>query len=459
MQDDIKLASIKGSVRLVHAVEDAMYLVEHASLTGVILDDAILKPILTVKAIVLKNDGEEPIKVDTDLESGFWEAMGKLTQKFPEVSALSLKSIKKKKEENFGVLRRVWRSLFNFKSIPRRPAVSDAKRVASLYRYGAVVWLAVLIIGQIYWIIGKDLFNECKRQLPHVIARLDNSNDSLWQVCLKAYPINEITKSMAERLQENVGVYEELNSLVSERSKNANADVVRENIIKQLSENKMDYELLNVVSEVRQKLAKKEISDNHPEYWERDNKQAEVIEHLEIAFEHLEFWTQPLIVSLGKDNLNNVDIVEESVPHDSTGAPMQRVQKKSDVGIEKSSLTLAKIILNSMSQFIFPLLFGLMGAYLFVLRSVLSSIKSLTFVSGDQIGYRVRLVLGALSGLAIGFFFGETDSGKPFSISNLSPLTLAFLAGYSVDLLFNMMDSLIKRLGNVQSQIGDKAAS
>jgi hypothetical protein len=45
----------------------------------------------------------------------------------------------------------------------------------------------------------------------------------------------------------------------------------------------------------------------------------------------------------------------------------------------------------------------------------------------------------------VGWFFGN-DGSSTVNISSLSPLALAFLAGYNVDLIFASMDMLIESI-------------
>ena len=58
-----------------------------------------------------------------------------------------------------------------------------------------------------------------------------------------------------------------------------------------------------------------------------------------------------------------------------------------------------------------------------------------------ELEFRYRIILGMLSGFAIGWFL------KPDTIfdesSAASPFALAFLAGYSVEILFIALDKLV----------------
>lgn len=117
-----------------------------------------------------------------------------------------------------------------------------------------------------------------------------------------------------------------------------------------------------------------------------------------------------------------------------------------------------KFILTSLQLFILPLFYGLLGAFVYVLRTLTVEIKTLTYTKESNISYRLRIQLGALAGLAIGWFTGpnasfsldtlssealSTFSTGGLSAQTLSPMALAFVAGYSVDVLFALMDRVI----------------
>jgi len=104
----------------------------------------------------------------------------------------------------------------------------------------------------------------------------------------------------------------------------------------------------------------------------------------------------------------------------------------------------ARFGLQALQLYLLPLLYGLLGATAYVLRALTTEIRSLTYEIESNIRYRLRIQLGALSGLAVGWFTdAQTASSLAFSSFSLSPLALAFLAGYSVELLFAIMDRLI----------------
>ena len=94
-----------------------------------------------------------------------------------------------------------------------------------------------------------------------------------------------------------------------------------------------------------------------------------------------------------------------------------------------------------LSGYLLPMLYGLLGACAFVLRQ-LSEVDKPTYVHDARVSYSLPLNIGLLSGLAVGWFIkpGSGDAG----LANLSPLALAFVAGYGSDLFFAFLNKIIE---------------
>jgi len=112
----------------------------------------------------------------------------------------------------------------------------------------------------------------------------------------------------------------------------------------------------------------------------------------------------------------------------------------------------ASFVLEAIQYYLLPLLYGLLGAFSYVLRNLANDIKEKVYTKESNINYILRLHLGTLAGLAIGWFFGNGSGGiSSAGIGSLSPLALAFLAGYSVEVLFSGMDKLIAAISTKKS--------
>lgn len=105
------------------------------------------------------------------------------------------------------------------------------------------------------------------------------------------------------------------------------------------------------------------------------------------------------------------------------------------------SLATLEIVLDFLATYVLPALYGLLGACAFVLRQLSADIAALSFANDLRVRYTLRLNIGLLAGLAVGWFI--TPDQNASVIANLSPLALAFVAGYGSDLLFAVLDRIV----------------
>lgn len=102
------------------------------------------------------------------------------------------------------------------------------------------------------------------------------------------------------------------------------------------------------------------------------------------------------------------------------------------------NLIAAQSVLQMLQNYILPLMYGLLGAFIFVLRSLLQQVRHLTYTTSREVGYRLRLTLGCLAGMITGWLL-KPELGD----MALSPMALAFMAGYSIEVLFTLLDRFI----------------
>jgi hypothetical protein len=109
------------------------------------------------------------------------------------------------------------------------------------------------------------------------------------------------------------------------------------------------------------------------------------------------------------------------------------------------ALATLKMILDFLAAYLLPALYGLLGACAFVLRQLSADLSrdfsTLRFAHDSRVRYSLRLNIGVLAGLAVGWFIDPTQEGSV--VANLSPLALAFVAGYGSDLLFAVLDRIV----------------
>ena len=92
------------------------------------------------------------------------------------------------------------------------------------------------------------------------------------------------------------------------------------------------------------------------------------------------------------------------------------------------------------TAWVLPFLYGLLGACVYIMRRLLFYAKE-AFV--ENVVIVLRLALGALSGVVISWFaVPNSGTAMPLIQASSWPFALAFLAGFSIDNLFFMLDRL-----------------
>jgi len=100
------------------------------------------------------------------------------------------------------------------------------------------------------------------------------------------------------------------------------------------------------------------------------------------------------------------------------------------------------MLLVFLSGYLLPMMYGLLGACAFVLRKLSDEIDKLTYAHDARVRYSLQLNIGLLAGLAVGWFI-KPGAGDATLVS-LSPLALAFIAGYGSDLFFAALDKIVQ---------------
>ena len=110
----------------------------------------------------------------------------------------------------------------------------------------------------------------------------------------------------------------------------------------------------------------------------------------------------------------------------------------------------ADLALNVLNAYVLTLLFGLLGSCVHVIRDINRRLDDFTLTRGLLNRYWARLILGGVSGAFIGLFF--SPAGALLGVSGAAPaatltsqltgVTLAFVAGFSVEVLFAILDRI-----------------
>ena len=131
----------------------------------------------------------------------------------------------------------------------------------------------------------------------------------------------------------------------------------------------------------------------------------------------------------------------ERLRYEEELARWQELQQTTQRSGRDYSLAKATSFLTIQSAYVLPALYGLLGTVAFILRSVSQGIRDAVLTETAAITYLVRIPLGMLAGLSVGWFLN--DETLPTGFGAIQPLALAFVAGYSVELVFAAMDRLI----------------
>lgn len=100
-----------------------------------------------------------------------------------------------------------------------------------------------------------------------------------------------------------------------------------------------------------------------------------------------------------------------------------------------------EFVSQSIERYLLPLLYGWLGACLYVLRTLAREIKNLSYTAEQDMLYRLRVYMGTLAGLIVVWFMPVAQSDP--NIKSLSVFAVALLVGYSIDLLFALLDRII----------------
>lgn len=336
------LIEIDQKKELENAIAKSQILLSYASQEGKSLDANIVTPLVMARNEL--NDGN-----GLSQEEAFWVAYAKLSKLVEPVTVTSLQAVREKNE-----FYSIWSNVLSylFKSKYERKGKSMARKTVSSYRKNFLIGMIVMIIIQVYWVIGVSLVDDAKTTTKNIVS------------------LNREKDILSDRME-----------LVDD-----------------------DDTLYIALDTTRTR-----VEQEHQRFLERQTIVADML------FQWNRSWNWPL------------DYFSKRGENEVTEDYAQRMELQ------------ASFAITAIGKYVLPLLYGLLGAFAFVLRRLSDKIKNLQFTEELKINYNLRINLGALSGLAIGWFL----TPDKISLAALSPLALAFLAGYSVELLFTIMDRLV----------------
>jgi hypothetical protein len=101
------------------------------------------------------------------------------------------------------------------------------------------------------------------------------------------------------------------------------------------------------------------------------------------------------------------------------------------------------IIYGALTAYVLPIAYSLLGACAFVLRSMAAQTGSKTYQ--PSYSNRARLIIALIAGTVIGLFNNFTQG------VSVSPLAVAFLVGYAVEVFFSFLDAFVHTFDKARS--------
>jgi hypothetical protein len=129
-------------------------------------------------------------------------------------------------------------------------------------------------------------------------------------------------------------------------------------------------------------------------------------------------------------------------------------QQLADANRERSrqAQLAGQFVLVVLQGYVLPLLYGILGAGTSILRTLSKQIERVIYSEGAGIQHLLRISLGALAGIMVGWFSFLLPNESSSFLGSVSPLAIAFLVGYNIDLFFSMMDAALNKVNEMRQQ-------
>ena len=101
-------------------------------------------------------------------------------------------------------------------------------------------------------------------------------------------------------------------------------------------------------------------------------------------------------------------------------------------------LGLVSVYYGAVTACLLPILYALLGTCAFLLRNVEEEVRALTFAPSLKTNW-ARFLIAGIGGGVVGLFNFAFTEGE-----SISPLAIAFLVGYAVDVFFSFLESLVQ---------------
>ena len=495
------------------AVADAQLLVAYAA--GKCqndIDKETLTPLINAKQYV---NGTGPIDVDERIESEFWLAYQKIWKLVKPVTAESLRS-------NLSIEPRfLSRILTNIQPVTKRvnkniPALfqwlttqttSKSRRTADRFIFFTLLVLFVVLVLQIYWVIGNQLtaqLAELLKRETELSQEIKANRDEYSNIEMRFkqsewdsesfktngvytfYSTPDWERDTFDNLSVKAELETELASIKSQLERNSAVllmwshpwkRLIEQSVNDTKSENLDQYES-QIKSIDRQiavlKAQLRKDPDGSKKIRETGN-QMDILRKQLIELEKNEETNSDQILTV-RSQLDNLavwvsqpglgDQIVDQFNQDierllEEKATLER-QKEGDFNRETSrqAQLAAQFVLVILQSYLLSLLYGILGAGTAVLRCLSKEIVNETYTDEKGTQHLLRVSLGALAGILVGWFSFLIPNETTTFVGSISPLAIAFLVGYNIEVFFAMMDralySITERLQRSTSPSDDE---
>jgi uncharacterized membrane protein len=101
------------------------------------------------------------------------------------------------------------------------------------------------------------------------------------------------------------------------------------------------------------------------------------------------------------------------------------------------------VIYGAVTAYVLPVAYALLGACAFALRNMAAQTGTKTYQ--PSYSNRARLIVALIAGTVVGLFNNFTQG------VSVSPLAVAFLVGYAVEVFFSFLDAFVHTFESVRN--------
>jgi hypothetical protein len=408
--DFLGIGSVHPTITLENRIDGSAYMLSYMARKNIAIDEKLMAAMIDAQYALAHN---QPLTLEQ--EHAFWRAYLDATRLIAPVTIDSIKTSGNYVRSRSGRIVRGGAGVF--------------------YRMLTIMVLAALLITQVYWLIGHKLVGE--------ISRLESTlNVALLHYALdgRIDPTRFKDFNIAMQAKTSDGTVVPRYCIGDATAVDPDNVIVKRSIVMDLLTQPKAAPIPTTKSETTPATATAS--------YDIESKciSAQMI-RLWRGYDQLYHWTHARwqdifwpTSSRNRDRANSKDWTVAMLDPATKNANF----KDADSVEADNAIILAasRLKLEILSTYLLPLLYGLLGACAFVLRSVTSEVKAEIFSRTSDVSYRLRLMLGLVAGLSIGWFLHPSDKDAGL-LASLSPLALAFVGGYSVELLFAALDRIV----------------